>query len=343
VTWSLTPPLNAAPGTYRLSALATWRAGGPITPGQQRASAHVGAQVPAALDVAFDPSAVVIDGAAGTATMRVSNGAGRPVLLRWVSRITDGVTVTPASGESTLQPGANLRIPLSVKTEPTPGVRRVVVDVTASANGSTLALPPATLDVSVPYDRLTQAFDNVGTTADEDVSPPRLGGGVDGDGSSYSAQALAALGATPGGTVRHGGLDFTWPSAAPGTPDNVLANGQVIRIGAAGSRLGFLTVGTYGTRVGGTGTVTYTDGSSQGFEMYDSDWQGAAPPGADVALQMPYHNLSGVGRMTRPTFVYFHAVPIDPAKTVAAITLPRVGSTAAGGHSALHVWSVGIG
>jgi hypothetical protein len=51
----------------------------------------------------------------------------------------------------------------------------------------------------------------------------------------------------------------------------------------AASRLGFLTVGTYGTRVGGNGAVTYTDGSTQSFELYDSDWQGSAPAGADVA------------------------------------------------------------
>ena len=55
---------------------------------------------------------------------------------------------------------------------------------------------------------------------------------VDGGGASYSAQALAAQGWTPGATKTVDGVNFTWPQSTPGWPDNVVAQGQNITVNA---------------------------------------------------------------------------------------------------------------
>lgn len=76
-------------------------------------------------------------------------------------------------------------------------------------------------------------------------------GDIDGGGSGFFAQALDTAGVTPGSTVTHAGLGFTWPSTAGATatsgtgtfgePDNAVASGQAIAVyGTQGSTLGFV-------------------------------------------------------------------------------------------------------
>ena len=96
---------------------------------------------------------------------------------------------------------------------------------------------------------------------------PRLDDG----GFGYSAQALAATGLAPGGKISHDGLEFTWPGASPGAPDNVTANGQAVAISGSGTTLGFLGAGVFGTAVG-TGTIVYMDGTTRPFNPAFADW-----------------------------------------------------------------------
>lgn len=51
-------------------------------------------------------------------------------------------------------------------------------------------------------------------TKESDPAP----GDFDSTGDSYSADALAKVGVSPGSTVTANGLSFTWPASAPGTP-----------------------------------------------------------------------------------------------------------------------------
>jgi NPCBM-associated, NEW3 domain of alpha-galactosidase len=76
--------------------------------------------------------------------------------------------------------------------------------------------------VVLPATSLAAAFGNVGITDDSNTTI----GNLDGAGSSFSAQALAADGATPGATVTVGGVPFTWPNVASGDNDNVTASGR---------------------------------------------------------------------------------------------------------------------
>lgn len=191
----------------------------------------------------------------------------------------------------------------------------------------------------VPFPSLAAAANNVGVTDDNETNPADLLAGFDGDTSSFSAQELASLGVTPGAPVTAGGLTFQWPTAATSTPDNVITAGQTVDVHGSGHTLGLLLSGTYGP-VGGTGTLTYTDGGTATFSVSAPDWQ-VVPAGANVAISTSYHNLAGTGQVTRTADVYYDTVPLDPAKQLAMITLPT--TTGPSASSALHLFAIATG
>ncbi len=204
------------------------------------------------------------------------------------------------------------------------------------ANGAGDATAQA--NVSVPYSSLSAAFDNPGITNDSDTTP----GNFDGGGESYSEQSLQADGLTPGATVNHDGLTFTWPSAAPGTPDNLVASGQTIELSGVGKTLGLLGTGDYGTATG-TGTITYTDGTQQSFALSFSDWYAnSAQPGGDVLDTFPYHNTQ-TGKGSNSVSIYYQAIPLKASKQVAYVTLPDVSQGVALNQAAMHIFAIAIG
>ena len=179
-------------------------------------------------------------------------------------------------------------------------------------------------------------FDNVGISNDADPAA----GNLDGTGYSYSAAALAAAGLTPGRSVTHDGLTFTWPDVLAGMPDNVLASGQTIAISGSGT-LGFLGASDY-YGSSGTGTITYTDGTTQSFTLSLADWwANAAASGSDILASVPYMNTSN-GQMDQEVSVYYAAVPLEAGKTVQSVTLPDVSQQAVEGSPAMHVFAMTI-
>jgi hypothetical protein len=195
--------------------------------------------------------------------------------------------------------------------------------------------------ISVPYSSLGAAFDNVGIASDSDPGA----GNLDGGGRSYSAQALAQASPslTPGSTVAHDGLTFSWPNVAAGSPDNVVADGQAIPLAGSGSRLGFLGTGDYGT-ARGTGTIVYSDGSAQAFGLAFADWwANKAAPGGDILTTLPYVDLAS-GSQQQPASVYYASVPLEPGKTVQYVILPPdVSQGGASGHTEMHIFAAAIG
>jgi Protein kinase domain len=181
-------------------------------------------------------------------------------------------------------------------------------------------------------------LNNIGISDDTDPAT----GNLDGDGSSYSAQALAAAQLTPGATVSHDGVTFTWPDAAPGSADNVIADGQTIGLPGTGATLGILGTSDYGTATG-TGTIRYADGSTQHFTISFPDWwSNTPPPNGDVLTTLPYLNTPG-GQEDQADSIYYIAVPLAPGKTVRTITLPKFSPTAAQGSPAMHIFALSIG
>ena len=260
-----------------------------------------------------------------------------------------GWQVTPAGPAQlgTIAPGksAQAKWTVTAPSNAAPGTSATLAGWSAFTTGGARQALLGTGSVAVPYPSLASTFGNVGITNDNNVSPSNLNGGIDGDGSSLSAQELATHGLTPGASFTHGGVTFTWPNAAAAQPDNTLADGQAVTVSGSGSTLGLLTVGSYATnRAGGAGEVIYTDGSTQPFTITDPDWQfGPFTSNDQIAVTTTYHNLAGVGQVNRPADIMFHAVPIDASKTVAAVILPTVSSHSTGGTPSMHVFAIAVG
>jgi hypothetical protein len=226
-------------------------------------------------------------------------------------------------------------------------VASVTLPVLTNAGGTTamhifaMATGTGTPTVGAPYSSLAAAYDNVGITDDSDTAP----GDYDGTGDSFSAQALAAgtpTPLTPGGQATIGGTTFTWPSAV-GTPDNVLADGQTIDLSGSGTELGFLGASAFGS-ASGTGTITYTDGTTQQFSIAMADWyNNAAVSGDQVATTTTSWNFSSSTQVTHPVSIYYASVPLESGKTVASVTLPTVSASAGDGINAMHIFSMAIG
>ncbi|HTU04499.1 MAG TPA: IPT/TIG domain-containing protein, partial [Trebonia sp.] len=215
----------------------------------------------------------------------------------------------------------------------TPASVMVVDDSGDVSNGAYLGITPT----SNPADY----YDNVGISNDGDTT---CAADYDGDGYSYSAEALAAAGLTPGGTVSADGLTFTWPNVASCTNDNILAAGQTMLVnGTAGaSELGLLESASNGP-ASGTITINYTDGTSSTEPVTSSDWANGPGPDETAVATMSYRNADGGGSQQITMYVYATTVPIDSSKTVASITFPDIGTTIANSTPAMHIWAVSTG
>jgi beta-glucosidase len=191
--------------------------------------------------------------------------------------------------------------------------------------------------INIAYPSVAAAYDNTGIS--DDASP--AASDFDGGGASYSAQALADAGLTPGGTFAHDGVTFTWPDVAAGTADNIVASGQTVPLSGSGDVLAFLGSAAYGT-ASGSGTIVYTDGTTQTYSLGLADWwAGSALAGTDIAATLPYINNSG-GQQTQTVHLYYAAVPIQSGKTVQAVVLPDVSADASANTVAMHVFAMTV-
>ena len=226
-------------------------------------------------------------------------------------------------------------------------VSSVRLPILTNAGGTTamhifaMAIGSGTPTMGAPYSSLATAYDNAGISDNSDPAAANF----DGTGESYSAQALAAgspTGLTPGGQATLGGTTFTWPTPI-GAPDNVIADGQIIDISGSGTDLGFLGAAGFGT-ASGTGTITYTDGSTQSFGLSMADWYNNAPvAGGEIATTTSSWNSSSSTQVPHPVSIYFASVPLDPGKTVASVTLPTVSTGTGNGVNAMHIFAIAIG
>ncbi|MYS21457.1 beta-glucosidase [Streptomyces sp. DvalAA-14] len=193
--------------------------------------------------------------------------------------------------------------------------------------------------VTVPYASLAAAYNNPGISDDNNTTV----GNLDGEGASFSQQALAAAGWNSGQSTVHDGVSFPWPATAgTGQPDNAVAGGQAIEITGTGSKLGFVGTSAFGA-TSGSGTIVYTDGSTQTYALALADWwSGSAAQGSDIAASTPYLNNGG-GHQNQTVHIYASTVDLLPGKTVEAITLPNVSKAQVDHQVAMHLWSVAIG
>jgi predicted alpha-1,2-mannosidase len=282
----------------------------------------------------------VAPGASTTVQIEAQNATGFPQGVRASVSVPSGsgLTVTPGGGSFRVPPNGSGSTTVTVSASASSAQTFYTVPITLTDGRTTLPTVNLTVLVATPGSLLT-AFNNSGISDDSNVT-----GNFDGDGFSYSEQALAAAGLVAGQPVTAGGVQFTWPLPGPGEPDNAITDGQQVTVNApAGTQtLGFLGAATNGPAQG-VATLHYSDGSTAQYWLGFSDWtlnggSASAPSyGNQIAATLPYRDCMGC---TSPdnvkTYIYYTGLPVDPAKTLTSVTLP-LGAT----QGNLHVFAVG--
>jgi predicted alpha-1,2-mannosidase len=290
-----------------------------------------------------NPNRLVINqGGTDTATIGAQDLSGAGLSANWTATPPAGITLSATSGKVTVPAGqkAGTDITVSVAADAADGTYHIPVSV-SGPNG---ALPASSLTVLVAQPgSIEAAFDDTGVSPDDDTSVADF----DGDGFAYSADALAAMGVTPGSTITQDGVAQTWPKTAVGDPNNVTVRGQTIMTPSAtatDTKLALLGSATNGD-TSGTLTVTYTDGSTQTATIGFSDWTlggggGAVAFGNRMAVTTPYRNQTSGGQQEINTYLFTtQPIALTAGKTVQSVTLP---ATTTGGGT-LHVFSIGLG
>jgi glucan 1,4-alpha-glucosidase len=213
--------------------------------------------------------------------------------------------------------------------------------VTLALGAAGLAAAPATQAAPAAGPAaLAQTFDNVGITNASQTQ----NGDLDGTGDSFDSAALARDGIRPSASFVHDGLTLRWPGVPPGQKDNVLADGQQIGLHGQGNTLGVAATSTGGA-TSGTLTVTYTDGSTTAATVNVANWvstsAAAAPAGGESDLLATTGGWNPSG--STPVSLSYLSIPINPAKTVASVTLPAVGSAVGHTTPAMHVFGLTVG
>ncbi|WP_197429868.1 family 20 glycosylhydrolase [Auraticoccus cholistanensis] len=248
------------------------------------------------------------------------NSTDRPLRAVVTPAGPDGVRFTPGSRPVAVPSGAVRTVRFTVRSTAPAGPLPLTFAVSTTSGRDQVSLPELSVVVEQPHRDLAAAYDGHGITDDADPGPRWLGGGIDGDGSSFSWQALAEQGVTPGGVVERGGFSFRWPDGG-GDPDHVIADGQLVELAGRGRELGLLLTGAYAP-VSGTGTLRYSDGSVQEFQLRTPDWHQPGTSEAELVVATGYNNFRDGTQVQRPANVFLQRVPLDPAKTLTHLELP---------------------
>jgi predicted alpha-1,2-mannosidase len=280
---------------------------------------------------------ILAPGASGSAKLVASNTTGSATSLKW-SESGSGVAVSPSSGTLSIPAHSSASVALTVTAGQTEGAYPVTFAL--SSGGANLLPSTLNVDVATPGE-LWPYYTNIGVSTDGGSSAADY----DGDGYSYSANALAAQGVAPGATITSDGVSYTWPNVQAGQLDNIEANGQTIPLApTSATKIGLLGSATNAPSTGtkGTLTVTYTDGSTQQIPVNFGDWTLGAgseqPPSGDQTIaQTTYRNADG-GASNQTVNTYLFAVDgtLSAGKTVASVTLPSPDS------GDFHVFAIGF-
>lgn len=242
----------------------------------------------------------------------------------WTAGATEGSAIEHlGAGESAT---ATIRAQVGPTAEP--GRTKLRAKARYLSHGREQAVSTAAT-TEVVYSSLAASYNNVGVTDDGDTAS----GNFDLGGASYSAQALAAAGVTPGSTITADGVDFTWPSAAPGTPNNTIFSGQTVKLSGTGTHIAFL--GAEAGQQTGTVTIRYTDGSTEKRDLRLPNWCCLDPSagGSKIAVTTDYRNTQdGPANHGTKYRVFSNQVRTTPGKEIYAVTLSNT--------QALHVFDL---
>jgi alpha-1,2-mannosidase, putative len=292
--------------------------------------------------VSLNPGrAAVTPGGQTQVSISAQSISGTDTTIQWSATAPAGISITPTTGSFNVPAESSATQSFTVAADAS--TAEGVYNVAFSAQTSTgTKLPIAGLAVAVAKPgNLLGYFNNIGIADDTNLN----GANFDGVGFSYSAQALANVGYTPGATVTVNGISYTWPNVAANTADNIQAAGQVIQLSnakAGAAALTFLGSATNGPSQGIV-TITYTDGSTQTAQLGFSDWTlgggSTSQPSYNnvIAATTAYRDSSG-GKNTINTYVFASApITLDTTKQVASVTLP-----ASINQGAIHIFALAV-
>lgn len=295
-----------------------------------------------ALGFSSTPVVVTAPGTPATVKIGARNLTNAQQIVTW-SAVSNGskTTTSPTSGSVLLPKQGDGSQSVSI-TAPTAEGRYYQTFALHDANGNALPNVVVEIDVAKPGS-LWPFYNNAGVATDGQ----QTSGTFDGEGWSYSAQALAAVGVKEGTPVTSNGLTYTWPTATPSGLDNIESGGQVIPlVGTAGATrfgiLGSSTNGNPGSQ--GDFLITFTDGTAQILNLGFSDWTlngGGTPTPSDgntIAATTGYRDTGSGGRDNVKAYLFSTDTALTAGKTVASVTMPT--TTTAG---PIHVFAFAVG
>jgi beta-glucosidase len=327
---SLTAKLTStgADGAGDLSATATITVNGPIT---------------------LTPSSplTVAPGSSATATIKVTSRMNKAVVVQLTPSLPAGVTFSPVPPTVTVPAHhtVSLKFSVAVAAGQTPTSDQISLAPSFTYAGEDYPLSATALTVDIPYASLQAAFDNNAISDDTNISAANF----DGEGNSYSAQALTAAGLAPGETMTVNQTTLQWPDVLAGQPDNVLAAGQTISIAPSSAATRLTVLGaTSGSDETGTGLIEYTDGSTQTYTLVLDDWFNNPDSASNTAVATAAYindstgagNNGVVGQRKHKARVFAAAIKLQPGKTVSSVTLPNVATLP--GVYPMHVFALGL-
>jgi beta-glucosidase len=227
------------------------------------------------------------------------------------------ITLTQVAAHTT----KDLTFTVTPPATTSPGSQQLTLDANFNEQAVGRAkVTQAAQTVTTPYTSWASAYNNTGISDDSDPTAANF----DGSGYSFSAEQLAAVGITPGGTVTAGTASFTWPGVQPGQPDNIAASGQVIAMTGSGTTLNLLGAGGPGTQSGDI-TVTYTDGTTSTSQITLADWWVNSPAAGDTLVATCANwNEAPTGTGPHQVSLYATALPLTAGKTIAYVSLPNI-------------------
>ncbi|MFD7160847.1 GH92 family glycosyl hydrolase [Kribbella sp. NPDC059898] len=266
---------------------------------------------------------VVAPGTSASIKLQAHRLSGTAQDVTYTVNAPAGLTATPATGTFHVDQKGSAAVTITAPAG-TPDGRYAVTVQMKAADGTALPQVGFTVVVGQPNSFFVLR-EGAGISDD---NGDHTEADYDGGGVSYSRQALAAAGLTPGGTGTVQGLSFTWPDVPSGDPDNVPADGQLLNLNlpAGTTKLSFIGSAVNGNQQT-TATLNYADGTTSQIDLSFSDW--TLGGGGDtlhygnvIVATTPYRNESGGGKDNVTTHI-FATAPVTLTQTPVSITLPK--------------------
>jgi len=190
------------------------------------------------------------------------------------------------------------------------------IKLPSNANVVIMAIALANDSVNVPLTTMTPIYNRAGIYTDGTTFTNPATGGLDEDGSAYSATLLNNFQIYSNSIMAFGPFSAT---------DVVSCAGQVIALPPGNySRVQMLATGVNGNQSPGSFAVTYSDSTETLLSQNFSDWFTPNNNAGEIKqVIMSYRNVADGTEDNRTFYLYGYSFKLNSAKTVSSLTLPN--------------------